>query len=103
MFYCPDFKRTLVSEALQTNNSVESVAKKHGIGRSTLFKWVKAHGADVFSIQKKRGRPKDWSFASKLKAVLETQNLGELELGEYLRHKGLYYSHIVLRPLCFII
>ncbi len=95
MSHCPDFRRKLIAEALKPHNSVEEVAHRYGVGRSTLFKWCKAHGADIFSIQKKRGRPKDWSFVSKLQAVIETQSMNDQEIGEYLRSRGLYYSHIV--------
>ena len=95
MAHCPDFKRMLVNEALEPNHCVEEVASKYGVGRSTLFKWVKEYGADIFRVRKKRGRPADWTFASKLRAVIETQNMNDQELGEYLRKRGLYYSHIV--------
>jgi hypothetical protein len=93
--YCPEFKRTLVSEAL-TSGDVDATAERNGVGRSSLFRWIKAHGADVFGVRvKQRGRPRDWSFASKLKAIIETQGMNEREVGEYLRSKGIYYSHIV--------
>jgi len=93
---CPEFKRTLIGEVMNDpERDVGRVAKKHGVGRSSLFRWIKAHGADAFGVQKKPGRPKDWSFTSKLKAVMETQGLSDQAMGEYLRSKGLYYSHIV--------
>ncbi len=95
MATCPNLKRSVIAEALRPGNTVESVAKKHNIGRATLFRWVKDFGADAFGVQKTRGRPKDWTFVSKLKAVLETQSMSDQELGEYLRSNGLYYSHIV--------
>lgn len=95
MSICPNLKRSIVAEALKPGNKVNEIAKQYGVARSSLFKWVKAYGADAFGVQKTRGRPKDWVFASKLKAVLETQSMNDQELGEYLRSNGLYYSHIV--------
>ena len=95
MSYCPDFKRKLIAESLKPDNTVEDVAEKYNVGRSTVFKWVQEHSADIFGVEKKRGRPKDWTYVSKLRAVIETQSMNDQELGEYLRRHGLYYSHII--------
>lgn len=93
----PEERRNIVHEAYAASgqSDVTAVAKKYGIGRSTIYRWMKEYGADVFGVRKKRGRPKDWTVASKLKIILETQQLNDQELGAYLRNKGLYYSHVV--------
>jgi transposase-like protein len=39
-------------------------------------------------------RPQDWTAAEKLDAVLEASRLGEAELGEFLRTRGLHREHI---------
>jgi len=40
-------------------------------------------------------RPEDWSAKERLEAVFEAEGLSELELGEFLRKKGLHSNHIV--------
>jgi hypothetical protein len=42
----------------------------------------------------KSRRPQDWSASEKFRAVLETNDLPEDELGEFLRSKGLHDAHL---------
>lgn len=43
---------------------------------------------------KKEKRPEDWSPAEKLAAVMEASQLRDVELGEFLRRKGLHEAQL---------
>ncbi len=94
--HCPEFKRELVHQVLSNKlKNVDQIAQENGVSRATLFRWVKAYGSESIGVSTKRVRPQDWSMASKLKALLETQRMNEKELGVYLRRKGLYFAHLL--------
>jgi transposase len=95
--YCPDFKMNCVELALsnQDGKSIDQLANEQGVSRATLFRWIKAYGPQAASLEKRKARPQEWSLASKLKTILETQGMSENELGAYLRTKGLYFSHLL--------
>jgi transposase len=94
--FCPEFRRNLVHQVLTDKfKSVDQIAHENGVSRASLFRWVKAFGAESSGLIKRKVRAHEWSAASKLKALLETQSMSEKELGEYLRRKGLYFSHLL--------
>jgi transposase len=94
--HCPEFKRELVHKVLTDKfKNLDQIAFENGVSRASLFRWVKALGAETSGFATRKVRPQDWSVASKLKALLETQSMSEKELGEYLRRKGLYFSHLL--------
>lgn len=94
--YSLGYKRELALKALSNpNKTVDMVAKESGVSRSSLFRWVKMFGPVVAGVEKNRVRPCQWSMAEKLRALIETQNMPEQELGEYLRRQGLYYTDLV--------
>jgi len=94
--YCPEFKRSCAEKVIQNEfKSVDQIASENGVSRATLFRWVKLFGAESAGVIKRKVRPQDWSMASKLKALLETQSMSERELGEFLRTRGLHYSHLL--------
>lgn len=95
-FYSPEYKRSLAERILSTTGlSVDDVAQETGVGRASLFRWVKEFGPCAAGIEKRTIKPALWSMAQKLRALLETQYLRDDVLGEYLRKNGLYYSNLV--------
>ena len=57
----------------------------------SMSKWKKAKKSRVGNSGK---RPLDWSAAAKLTAVLESSELSDDELGEFLRRKGLHEAQL---------
>ena len=70
-----------------------ALAAEHGVAQSMLYYWIKKYGIDGGMTTKKKS-PHNWSPEEKLKAVKETENLSESELGKYLRSNGLHSHHI---------
>lgn len=52
-------------------------------------------GVSALTDEKPTPRRAVWSNPQKLKVLLETQHLGDDELGAYLRNLGLFYSTLV--------
>jgi transposase-like protein len=93
--YSPEFKRFLVEKALaDPGQRVDVIAAESNVGRASLFRWIKQYGPQNAGIVRRDIRPQDWSLAQKLRALLETRNMSEHELGDYLRRHGLYYSNL---------
>ena len=95
-FYSPEFKRCLVERIIKTPGlSVDDLVLETGVARASLFRWIKIYGPCDAGLIKRRIKPSSWSTAQKLRALLETQQLGDDALGEYLRKNGLYYANLV--------
>jgi transposase-like protein len=84
--------------------SATALSREAGIPQPTLSKWLREAGT-VRPVPRKEPppgsprpavakRPQDWTAAEKLDAVLEATRLGEAELGEFLRTRGLHREHI---------
>lgn len=84
--------------------SATALSREAGIPQPTLSKWLREAGT-VRPVQRRRPapgtprpavakRPQDWTAAEKLEAVVEASRLGEAELGEFLRARGLHREHI---------
>jgi transposase len=85
--------------------SATVLAQETGISQSTLSRWLLQAGK-VRGMAEKDGspedpapsgstrRPQDWTAAEKLRAVVETSELEEEALGEYLRRSGLYREQL---------
>ena len=91
--YSNELKESMVAKVCLPNGpSVYQLARETGISSGSLYKWVQAYGGGN-RVGKDR-RSEDWHPEEKLKAVFETQGLGEQELGEYLRKNGLHSKQI---------
>ncbi len=69
------------------------------MAQPTLSLWLKSAGKvpGVSSDEEPRAerkRPQDWSPQEKLTAVMEADGLSEVELGSWLRRKGLTEEHL---------
>ena len=95
--YCHDFKRIVIQKVFASSESrrVEIIAKENGVSRATMFRWISRYGPEVVGVVKRSAKPEKYSMASKLKILLETKGMGEQELGAYLRHKGIFHSHLI--------
>lgn len=95
-FYSPEFKRSII-EQLVSNPGITLLgfSKETGIGRASLYRWMKQFGACSAGLEKRAIRPSGWSTAQKLRAILETQNLRDEALGSYLRKNGLFFTTLV--------
>lgn len=57
--YSPEFKFTIVLEALKERETLQEMASKHGIAPSQISRWVdefKSNGAAVFSKDNKSAK-----------------------------------------------
>ena len=86
--------------------SATALAREAGIPQPTLSKWLREAGT-VRPVKRRESsqaaaapgsvkakRPQDWTAAEKLEAVVEASRLGEAELGEFLRARGLHREQL---------
>lgn len=91
--YSSEMRERMVTKLCSPGGpSVYQLAKETGISQGSLYKWVHTFGKG--SRVGKERRPEDWSPEEKLQAVFDAHGLGEQELGEFLRKKGLHSQHI---------
>lgn len=84
-----EFKEAIVSKIMSRGNqSIEAVCEREGIGKSTAANWLRAH-ANV-AVMAKQKTSKKWTAEEKLKAIIETSQMSEEELGAFLRREGLH-------------
>ena len=56
--YTDEQKAKIISEYLEGNESIKSIAEKYGItSRKTVFNWLKKYRTTGSTINSKRGRP----------------------------------------------
>ena len=93
--YSEERKSAVLKKMLPPHNqSVLEVAREEGISEATLYNWrtqAKQQGIPVPGS----GKTSDhWSAEAKFAVVVETATLGESELSEYCRQKGLYPEQV---------
>jgi len=76
------------------NKPVPEVSKLTGIPEATLYLWRKQARSAGRAVPGDGQNPEDWSAADKFGVVLETAPLGEAELAEYCRQKGLFVEQV---------
>lgn len=75
-----------------------NLSKEVGVSQTSLSKWLR--DAKVRRMpngeerEQEARRPDDWSAEEKLAAVIEAGRLGESELGEFLRRRGIHQSQL---------
>ncbi len=99
--FSEDFKKVMVTKLLQLNGpSVLELSNKQGVSKSALYNWLKTYS----SIEKKdksmpvtniNNIPNYQNASFKLKAIIETNNLTEEEIGIYCRKNGIYSSKLL--------
>lgn len=103
--YTAAFKSQMVQKLTRPGGPRASeLSREVGVHTTTLLRWVREAvrrgGSDALNPE--RGatramparRPQDWTAQEKLEAVIEAAQLGEEELGAFLRRKGLHEAHL---------
>lgn len=99
--YSEDFKANLVRRVCAPGGpSAYALATEVGVSQSTLYYWLsQARGGVVKKKRSRSGpgsarRPRDWTSAEKLAAVVHCGGLGDEDLGRYLREQGLHEEQV---------
>ena len=108
MQYSELFKRKMVQKMTGPDAiSATALSKQVDVSQTTLSQWLRQAGIEPpfgypnncsDTVQKRPSvtgkSPKDWSPEEKLKAVVESAQLTDEQLGAYLRRKGLHETHL---------
>lgn len=87
--YPHDFKQALVDKFLsKPKQSIRKLAREHGIGKSSLHKWITEY-VDINKLKNKISSNK-LSAKQIMLVVKECEDLTEIEIGAYCRHYGIY-------------
>jgi transposase len=95
MAYSKEFKHSILMKLMPPNNqSVIEIARETGLGKSTLFMWMKEAKMKGMPVVSNKPEPEHWSTKDKFLIVVETASLTETELAQYCRSKGLYVEQV---------
>ena len=98
--FSEDFRKIMVTKLLQPKGpSVLELANKQGISKTTLYNWLKKHSSvgDNNNMSVKTVNNTTYNYktaAGKLKAIIDTNNLTEEEIGVYCRKNGIYAADL---------
>ncbi len=93
--YSEERKSSVLKKLLPPNNrSVPAVSREEGISEPTLYNWLKQARERGIPVPGSGKQAEDWSAEAKFAVVVETATLGEQELSEYCRSKGLYPDQV---------
>jgi transposase len=96
--YSETFKKKLVQRMLMPNpRPMTALARETGVPEPTLYRWRNAAtlGAMSGSDDQKPTQPThEWTAEEKLAVVLEAATVPEVELGAFLRRKGLHEAQL---------
>jgi len=99
--YTETFRRKMVQKLSVPNaKSASQLSQEVGVSQVTLSRWLREAGKMAPQERKAleenstveptmKRRPEDWSFAEKLRLVMEAEDLAEEEIGAFLREKGI--------------
>lgn len=91
--YSEELKRSMVQKLCSPGGpSVSQLSRDSGISPNNLYNWKYAFGR-VGNMSKER-RTDDWTPEERLQAVFEAQALSGIDLGEFLRKRGLHSQDI---------
>ena len=76
------------------NATLRQISETLGISEATLKKWRQELRANGHAAPANNEPPDQWSSRDKFLIVMETINLGEAELSEYCREKGLFPEQV---------
>ena len=77
------------------NRSVPDVAREMGISDQTIYNWKKMAENGTLFLER-TGSPLDTGQLERYNLLLEARTIGEENLGEWLREKGLHSEHLNL-------
>jgi transposase-like protein len=88
--HSPEFKESVVQKiSMPGGPSIMEMSEKMGIHHSTIRRWI-----SIYANTNPMKKSKEWTPEAKLKAIAETLNMTDDQLGEYLRTNGLYSSDL---------
>ena len=96
MGYTEGFKKSIIRKLLMPNNlGITTLSKELKIPRRTIFDWREKYREDIINEKQNKGLvPEDWPFEVKYEAVIESKQLSDNELGEWLRKNGVKTDHL---------
>lgn len=94
--YSKEFKDSVVVKILNRGEkTISEVCSEVGVLKSSARNWIHASARmGSTALKTSKGSRMNWSPEAKLKAVFETTNLVDTELGHYLRKEGLYSNQV---------
>lgn len=92
MAFPQEFKTNIINKALNYGTrDLQSFAKSHNVGYSTLQKWLKEYRENSGIPLKKK---KNKGVNEKINVVLHASKLDEEALGAYCRENGIYKQQL---------
>lgn len=89
-----EFKDSVVEKVLNRGDrTIDEVCAEVGVPRTSIGNWIRASAKVAGKSHNPKGRMK-WTPEAKFKAVVDTTNLVDTELGHYLRKEGLYSNQV---------
>lgn len=93
--YSKEFKAAAVKKLLLPGGpSLRVLSEELGLSKSTLYDWLQKHGKEGAMNQSNKNSPHSWPAEKKLQAIIETSQMNEEQLGEYLRKHGLHSTEL---------
>lgn len=97
--YSEAMKESVVKKVLNKEKRAYEVSKETGIARSTLSVWLKNYKqGDKMNanndVKNEDKRPKDWSGAERIDALIKTGGLGAEEKAWWCRQNGIFEHHL---------
>lgn len=94
--YSKEFKDSVVVKILSRGErTIDEVCSEVGVLKTSARNWIKASAMVSPKPPKaSKGLRMKWTPEAKLKAVFDTTNLSDTELGHYLRKEGLYSNQV---------
>lgn len=94
--YSKEFKDSVVVKILNRGDrTIDEVCSEVGVLKTSARNWIRACAMVAPSkSQSTKGRRMKWTPEAKLRAVVDTTNLVDTDLGHYLRKEGLYSTQV---------
>ena len=71
-----------------------ALSKESGVPQPTLSRWLREASTVAAMTKPQESKKASWSAQEKLRVVLATQQLSEVDLGEFLRKEGLHSAQL---------
>jgi len=95
MGYSIQVKEAVLKKVLQGNRPHREIAAEYGIGRSTIGKWLRQYKQNGnINLKSKEKRPKDWTAAERMDALITTGSMSHEERATWCRMKGVFPHHL---------
>jgi len=97
VWYSESFKKSVVTKLLSPNGpSEKELVAKTGISKTSLARWKTMYGQEFGAVMpsKHKKNATKWTPEKVFQAVLETQNMGEEELGSWCRSSGVHTAQL---------